>query len=110
MSEIIGAMFLTDRQLTAPITIGPGFRDISPHKSKRTQRDSDFTDEGKHLAFATELASQKERGRTEPTKQPLTCTLWSDVLMRKRLKNTRQRARYIFPNSRVLTHKGLWGV
>ena len=79
-SEINGALFLTDRQLATPITIGPGFRDISPHKSKRTQRDRDFTDEGKHLAFVTKLASLKDRGSTEPTKQPLTCTLWSDVL------------------------------
>ena len=67
--------------------------------------DCDFTDEGKHLAFVPKLASLKDQGSTEPTKQPLTCTLWSDVLIRKRLINTRQRRRYIFPYSRALTHK-----
>ena len=38
MSEILGPLFLTDRQLTTPNEIGPGFREISPHNSSKTDR------------------------------------------------------------------------
>ena len=33
MSEILGPLFLTDRQLTTPNEIGSGFREISPPPS-----------------------------------------------------------------------------
>ena len=47
MSEILGPLFLTDRQLTTPNEIGPGFREISPHSSSKTDRHLNLVKQGK---------------------------------------------------------------
>ena len=47
MSEILGPLFLTDRQLTTPNEIGPGFREISPHSRSKIDRPLNFVEQGK---------------------------------------------------------------
>ena len=47
MSEILGPLFLTDRQLTMLNEIGPGFRAISPQSSSKTDRPLYLVKQGK---------------------------------------------------------------